>query len=220
MGKKKIRIILILSVFILVLATGFTCQECLMSLSKRAEEVRKQTWIEFDSIKKKSPDEEREVSWVTEEPEKEETAPSKPEDVADLENYKEGSVSLKGKVLSPSAGFIELNIDFETGIVEGSIKDMGWTEEIITDDEESSEDHHHTRNCEVVFNGTFFGKIDENGFINANVVGYVNGKEGDCKQLVKEKPESFILNGNYYKNSNNAGGTTKPKGYSWDANKV
>ena len=34
-------------------------------------------------------------------------------------------------------GTIELNMDYETGTVEGNINGMGWKEEIITDDEGS-----------------------------------------------------------------------------------
>ena len=130
-------------------------------------------------------------------------------------------MSLKGKVNSLTPGILELNIDLETNIVEGSIKDMGWIEEVITEDNGAgSEDHHHTKNCEVIFDGTFFGTIDANGKIFANVVGYKNGKFEDCAQLVKNKPESFTLNGIYHKDFNNADGDIKPQGYSWSADKV
>ena len=174
---------------------------------------------------KKPAEEEREVTWVDEEgspiDEKEETGSSQSEDVDDLDKYVEGSISLKGKVNSLTPGILELNIDLETNIVEGSIKDMGWIEEVITEDNgDGSEDHHHTKNCEVIFDGTFFGTIDANGKIFANVVGYKNGKFEDCAQLVKDKPESFTLNGIYHKDFNNADGDIKPQGYSWIADKV
>ena len=98
---------------------------------------------------------------------------------------------------------------------------MGWIEEVITEDNGAgSEDHHHTKNCEVIFDGTFFGTIDANGKIFANVVGYKNGKFEDCAQLVNNKPESFTLNGIYHKDFNNADGDIKPQGYSWRADKV
>jgi hypothetical protein len=109
----------------------------------------------------------------------------------------------------------------ETDTVEDSIKGMGLTEEVIIEDNgDASEDHHHAKNCEVIFNGTFFGKIDANGKIFTNVVGYKNGKDRDCKQLVKDKPEPFTLNGIYRKDFNNADGDIKPQGYFWSADKV
>lgn len=43
--------------------------------------------------------------------------------------------------------------------------------------------------------------MDTNGKIFANVVGYKNGKDGDCKLLVKDKPESFTLSGDCYLNN-------------------
>jgi len=224
MGKKKTRVILVLLVFILVMATEVSCKKQFLT---GAEKIGKQTKEAFDSIKTVSPDKEREIKWVDVDEEdapaveKEGTGSSQPEDVSDLENYKEGNISLKGKISSPTEGIVELNIDYETGTVEGSIKGMGWTEEIITDNEgSSSEDHHHTRNCEVIFNGTFFGKIDKNGSIFANVVGILNGKDGECSQSVKDKPESFTLSGKYYDTSNNASGSVRPGGYNWSADKV
>ena len=90
---------------------------------------------------------------------------------------------------------------------------MGW-------DGQKKYYHHHTKNCEVIFNGTFFGSIDANGRILAQVVGTINGKDGECKQLVKNKSESFTLNGIYNKDFNNASGDIKPQGYSWNADKV
>ena len=210
----------------MILAVGGTCQTCLAMWAGTAEVVGEETQKAWDSLKKKPAEEEREVTWVDvdkEDPidEKEETGSSQPEDVADLGNYVEGSISLKGKVNSSIPGMLELNIDGETNTVEGSIKGMGWTEEVITgDDGDGSEDHHHTKNCEVIFNGTFFGTIDANGKIFANVVGSINGKDGDCKLLVKDKPESFTLSGNYDKDFDNANGSIKPHGFSWNADKV
>ena len=202
----------------MVLAVGAVCSRCFYV----AEEETQKAW---DSLKKKPAEEEREVTWVDEEgnpiDEKEETGSSQSEDVDDLDKYVEGSISLKGRVNSLTPGILELNIDLETNIVEGSIKDMGWIEEVITEDNsDGSEDHHHTKNCEVIFDGTFFGTIDANGKIFANVVGYKNGKFEDCAQLVKNKPESFTLNGIYHKDFNNADGDIKPQGYSWSADKV
>ena len=209
----------------MILAVGGTCQTCYMMWTGTAEVVGEETQKAWDSLKKKPAEEEREVTWVDEEgnpiDDKEETGSSQSEDVDDLEKYVEGSISLKGKVNSKTPGILELNIDLETNIVEGSIKDMGWIEEVITEDNgDGSEDHHHTTNCEVIFDGTFFGTIDANGKIFANVVGSINGKDGDCKLLVKDKPESFTLSGNYYKYSDNANGSIKPHGFSWNADKV
>ena len=226
MERKKIRVILVISVFILIFAVAGTCQKCVDFWANSAEIVGEETQKTLEKIKTRSPDEDREVTWVVEDEEgnpidtEEETGSSQSEDVQDLETYKEGNISLKGKVNAPIMGTIELNIDYETDTVEGSIKDMGWEEEIITGDEGSSEDHHHTKNCEVIFNGIFFGKIDKNGNIFANVVGSINGKDGECKNLVKDKPDSFTLEGKYYDTSNNASGSVKPKGYSWSADKV
>ena len=218
MKKRKLYILIILLIFILVLAVGAVCTKCFATMDEETQKA-------WDSLKKKPAEEEREVTWVDEEgnpiDEKEETGSSQSEDVDDLDKYVEGSISLKGKVNSLTPGILELNIDLETNIVEGSIKDMGWIEEVITEDNgDGSEDHHHTKNCEVIFDGTFFGTIDANGKIFANVVGYKNGKFEDCAQLVKNKPESFTLNGIYHKDFNNADGDIKPQGYSWSADKV
>jgi len=225
MKKKKLYIRIILLIFILVLTVGYTCQGCLSCWAKEVENVGEQTQKALDSVKSKPAEEEREVTWIDEEgnpiDKKEETESSHSEDVDDLGNYVEGSVSLKGKVNSPILGVLELNIDGETNTVEGSIKGMGWTEEVIAEDDgDGSEDHHHTKNCEVIFDGTFFGTIDTNGNIFANVVGYINGKDGDCKQLIKDKPESFTLSGKYNKDLHNAAGSLKPQGYSWSAEKI
>ena len=202
----------------MVLALGAVCTRCFYV----AEVETQKAW---DSLKKKPAEEEREVTWVDEEgspiDEKEETGSSQSEDVDDLDKYTEGRISLKGRVNSLIPGVLELNIDGETNIVEGSIKGMGWIEEVITEDEgDGSGDHQHTKNCEVIFDGTFFGTIDANGKIFANVVGYKNGKDGECKLLIKDKPESFTLNGIYHKDFNNADGDIKSQGYSWSADKV
>jgi len=225
MKKKKLYIRIVLLIFIVVLAVGLTCQECVAWWAGTARVVGVETQKALETVKGEPAEKEREVTWVDKEgnpiDEKKETGSSQSEDVDDLDKYVEGSVSLKGKVSSPIPGMLELNIDWETNTVEGSIKGMGWTEEVITgDDGDGSEDHHHTKNCEVIFNGTFFGTIDANGIIFANVVGYKNGKDGDCKLLVKDKPESFTLSGNYRKNFNNAIGEIKPQRYSWSADKV
>jgi hypothetical protein len=226
MERKKIRTILILSIFILIFATAMSCQECMAGCARSTEAVGEETQKALDKIKTRSPDEDKEVTWVVEDEEgnpideKEETGSSQSEDVQDLETYKEGNISLKGKVNAPILGAIELNIDYETGTVEGSINGMGWKEEIITDDEGSGEDHHHTKNCDVIFNGSFFGTIDKNGNIFASVTGVINGKDGECKNLVKNRSESFTLTGKYYDTSTTASGSVKPMGYSWSADKV
>jgi hypothetical protein len=230
MDRKKIRIILVISVFILIFTVASTCQNCLAFWAGSVEAVGEETQKALDKIKTRSPEEDREVTWVIEDEEgnpvdeNEETGSSQSEDVQDLETYKEGSISLKGKVHALIPGVIELNIDYETSTVEGTINGAGWEEEIIIDDEGSGEDHHHTKKCNVIFNGTFFGKIDKNGYIFANVVGNINGKDGECKNLVKNKSESFILEGKYHANVSNANGSIKPsikpKGYTWFADKV
>jgi hypothetical protein len=229
MKKKKIYTLIILLIFIFVLSVGLTCKEATSRLKKNVENVGEQTQNALNAIKRKPIEEEnnkftwgeeRIVTWVEVE-EKEETGSSQSEDVDNLEKYIEGSISLKGKVNFPIQGFIELNIDGETNTVEGSIRGVGWTMDVITGDEgDGSEDHHHTMKCEVIFNGTFFGTIDGNGKIFANVVGTINGKDGECKQLIKDKPESFTLTGDYSKDYNFAEGDLRPQRWMWRADKV
>ncbi len=227
MKKSRTYFLLILLIFILVLAVGMTCSECLAYLTGTVRAVGKQTQDILDPSKSKPDVIEREVTWVDvdeeEDPidEKEETGSSQSENVDDLTKYIEGSISLKGKVHSDIPGYMELTIDGDTNTVSGIITGMGWTEEVLTgDDGDGSEDHHHTRDCVVIFNGTFFGTIDAGGNIFANVTGSKNGAAGECKQLVKDKPESFTLQGNHNKVLKNAGGTITQQGYLWTADKI
>ena len=226
MQKRKLYIILVLVNFIIVFSIANVCQSCYKGMTETAEQVGRQTVKVISKVTEEGKtvgESNKEVTWVDEEgnPIGKEEGSSQPENIDNLGESVEKAINvqLKGKVNTPVPGEITIIIDFETNTVEGYVKGCGWNEEVMTGiKEENSEDHHHTKSCDVVFNGSIWGTIDESGRIIANVIGYLNGKEGECSELIKNKKDSYILDGNYWSTSNSAGGFFED--YMWEANKI
>lgn len=218
MGRRYLIPVLLL-VVVLVFSTSSLCNGC-----GKVQEPEPQNTVSID--------EDREVSWVTEE-----NFSEGPEDIQDLDADKEDSYKLEGTIESPHRGGIVLFVEADAAVLNGEVRKMGWYEEVAIEDDqtESSESHHHgqTVKCLVIFNGNIWGKIDDSSVIYADIGGRKSieyayesvdnlivdeGLTQRARQIYQTKPDSFILKGTYYRGDiPRAEGHIDPSGFKWDA---
>lgn len=217
---KKSYFLIVLLIAVLVFSLAFSCSDC----TGKKEELKFDKTVDIDQ--------EREVTWVTEE-----DSSGEPEDVEDLTKASPDTIKLEGQVQSPFKGLIYLYVD-QNNIVNGEVLDMGWYEDIAfeTGSCEGDEDHHHgeqTVKCLIKFNGDIWGKIDENSQIYADLGGTksieyamksdsIGVVDKDMTSIVKDiyktKPDSFTLKGTYHGGQMpQAEGFLLPDNYSWNA---
>ena len=218
---KKLYFLIILLTAVLALSPAFICNSCI----KEQEELKANKTVSID--------EEREVTWVT----VEDGSSGEPEDVEDLSEAVQGATKLEGHVYSPAKGILYLFLD-QNNILDGEVIEMGWYEDIAFEIKESegSEDHHHGEQiirCLIYFNGSIWGKVDQDNQIIADLCGNKSikyaikaGTRGTIdsalteivKGLYKTKPDSFTIKGTYYRGEvPRAEGFLLPDNYQWDA---
>ena len=123
-----------------------------------------------------------------------------------------------------------MTIDKAKKRIEGEAT-LWWYEEIEVYGE-GGESHHSQRYACVVklTQGTIFGDIDEDGYINATISGFSYSDLGFpdtgqstgeisslCMEKIKRKPVNFIFKGRYREDREEANGSVLPNGWEWYA---
>jgi len=243
MKKNKLYILITISVLIFLFTISGECFGRASSRAKdAAQKVGESTHEAIESIKQDPTVEENETAG----PDGGKNIADKSADGASEQpagdeskkDYKEEEkvekIVINGPVQSPEQGRIYLYIDLRTNILEGRLTRIGWYEDVeVSGGGDESGDHFHKYRCLIIFEGTIWGKIDENGAIYADAGGYSSVEYGYepetfnkderitaiCKEAYNNKPDSFQIRGNFSFKDDfaYADGRVLPDNYDWYA---